>query len=556
MFNKIKSVFSISQKLQLAIIIFIYIIFVSVFGFAYRYDMYTDEVAYLRLAGYIAEGNFYQSVTGYWAPLITWCIAPFLTFGIDGLIIARIVIALWGLIFVIGIWLLTSKFNLSHSIKFIAVSIAALLIAYWIMEMITPDVLIAALLTYYLYIVTDPNILKQKKIAFLCGIFGGFAYLAKHYAFPFFLVHYPLILLLRACIVRDANRVPLKKIFVPLVIGMASFLVISSPYILLISSKYQRLTFGTTGSINHTVIGPKDISRYHPFMYGLHKPKSYAITIIEDPSEMDYKIWSPFENKEYFKYQINLSIGNIKFIYKNIHFYLFVFGVLSILFLPIAFLLNPLNHEKRFLYGWVIITFIIYCGGYILTYALYARYYWLILIVALLLSFHFFEELKNNLKVIIPETISHRRKSLLTVYILIVFVTVFTLRPGIAFLRTIKRIAVTEQINVFKQTADQLNALELPGPFAVVGNERIYVNIAVQTAYYMKKQFLGRTRSTDIEGITKELKVANANSLLVFNNLEIAQQLKTDKRYIFKTQLEKRKLMGVDTEIHVFILKQ
>lgn len=199
-----------------------------------------------------------------------------------------------------------------------------------------------------------------------------------------------------------------------------------------------------------------------------------------------------------------------------------------------------------------------YCGGYILTHALYPRYYWLILIVALLLSFHFFEELKNNLKVTIPETISHWRKSLLTVYILIVFVAAFTLRPGIAFLRTIKKIAVTEQINVYRQTAEQLNTLEFPEPFAVVGNSNLHVNIARQTAYYMKKQFLGRTRSTDIEGITKELKEANANSLLVFGDLEIVQQLKNDKRYIFKTQFNMGKLMKNDEEveeINVFILK-
>ncbi len=63
----------------------------------------------MHLAGYIAEGNFQQSISGYWGPLLNWYIAPFLFFGVDGLTSGRIVAALCGLGFVYGSWLLASS---------------------------------------------------------------------------------------------------------------------------------------------------------------------------------------------------------------------------------------------------------------------------------------------------------------------------------------------------------------------------------------------------------------------------------------------------------------
>jgi len=82
---KMKSLTSLTQKTQLIIIFLIYFIFALIFGFAYRFALNPDGIVELRLAGYIAEGKFLQSVTSSWPPLFSWLISPFFFIGIDGL---------------------------------------------------------------------------------------------------------------------------------------------------------------------------------------------------------------------------------------------------------------------------------------------------------------------------------------------------------------------------------------------------------------------------------------------------------------------------------------
>jgi len=102
-----KSVLPLStQKIQLTVILLIYLIFAIIFNFAYRYAVNPDGIVELRLAGYIAEGKFLQSVTSSWPPLFTWLVSPFLFFGFDGMVSARIVTALCGAGLLLSSWLL------------------------------------------------------------------------------------------------------------------------------------------------------------------------------------------------------------------------------------------------------------------------------------------------------------------------------------------------------------------------------------------------------------------------------------------------------------------
>ena len=88
----------------------------------------------------------------------------------------------------------------------------------------------------------------------------------------------------------------------------------------------------------------------------------------------------------------------------------------------------------------------------------------------------------------------------------------------------------------------------------------------------MKKQLLGRPISSDVEGITQELRIADARSLLVFDNLEVVERLKRDKRYRHvaskKFKEDKRYehaanriiseyeiITGWDDEVNIFTLK-
>ncbi len=147
-----KSVPLSNKNMYLTIIMLSYTVFALIFGFAYRYAINPDGISIIRLATYIAEGNFQYSISSSWSPLMSWLIAPFLYIGFDELTAARIIIALSGAGLIIGSWFLASRFDISHNLKFIALLIASLLTADWTIRNIGADILIAALLVWYLYI--------------------------------------------------------------------------------------------------------------------------------------------------------------------------------------------------------------------------------------------------------------------------------------------------------------------------------------------------------------------------------------------------------------------
>lgn len=564
--------FSPIKKSPLLTTVIFYIFLTSIFGYTFRYGMNPengfgvnpDIVSYLRLAGYIAEGNFQQSITGWWGPMLTWLLAPFLYFGVDGIISAKIVVASSGLGLLFSCALLTRRFISQHEIKLFALLIAALLISCWTTNEIalTPDLLLAAFIILYLYVVTKPDVLTNKKAAVLCGIVAGSAYLAKHYALPFFLVHFPSTLLLMGYIYKAEKAVVFKKILVQIVIGITAFFIITAPWIISISLKYDQVTIGTTGRANHAIMGPNNEIKEvygHISFHGLHKPDNdYTLNTWEDPSEMGYKSWSPFESKEFLIYQLKIIKNNLSTIFNYLlfksPFFSFSF-LIGILFLsPIAIFLNPLNNEKLFLYIWTLATLMIYASGYALTFSIGARYYYPIMIVILLIAFHFLEELKTGINKINTGITAVWKEKTLIFFLIITFTAAFTIKPGLKLFYTVRHLATVKHENVYRNVSDQLRTIDFPAPYAIKGFYRnVFIDLVV--AYYLDKQYLGGVISSDVNGITEELKNANARSLIIYDNLSIVKDLKTDKRYLHIKDLEKNKIAGRDKAINIFILK-
>jgi hypothetical protein len=573
MTDKTKSEFSSLNKNHLTVIFFFYAISALIFGFAYRFEINPDGISYISLAEHIVAGNLNESVSGIWAPLFTWLMSPFIFIGIDGLTTARMVIALSGAGVLLAGWLLTERFNISKHSQFLALLIAALLIADWSIRNIGPDLLIAALIIFYLYLSTDPDILENKKKAVLCGLVGALAYFAKHYAFWFFLAHFPLVLGLKAYIDRDKGFL-FKKYLTALIIGISVFLIVSSIWIMVLSAKFERFTISPSGNLVHAKVGPKDMDRRDPSFYGgLHKPiNAYSIHQFEDPAQIanEYKKWSAFESKEYFVHQLYLVKNNIKYIYghfvKNSPFftYPFIFGILVLI--PIALLTNSRFGEYKFLYCWIIITFGGYFSGHLLTYARGTKYFYPLMLLALFLYVHFIEGLINGLRDV--RYVSRNGKKLLTVYLVLIVSLAFTVKPGLHLLKSVNSIIAVEQVNPYWDIAEQVKTIEFSSPYAIIrSSQKSYTDYHI--AYYLKKQLLGRPLSNDVEGITKELKAVHAKSLLVFDNLEIVKKFKNDGQYLFlgskmlrkderywnATYIERDVITAWDENINVFALK-
>lgn len=534
--------------------------------------MNPDGLSMLRLAGYIAEGNFFRSVTTVWSPLMMWLVSPFLYFGFDGLSAARIVIALCGAALLYSTWLLSFRFEISPNMRFAAMCIAALLISLWTVQFISDDVIFAALILLYIYLATSQHIFTKKK-SFFCGIVAGLGYLAHHYALPFFLVHFPALLILKGYIDRDGSGIPWKKILTSWIAGMAGLIIIASLWVGMISIKYGELIISSKGGIAHAAVGPKDIDRRHPFFVGgLFKPKEpYAYHVYEDPSNVKFKTWSPFESREYFIHQLKLIKDNSVYILN--HFvnqspfftYPFVAGILVLI--PVIFLIRPLDKERRFLYSWVALTFAVYCSGFLLLIARSPRRFYALMLIFLLLVFHFMEELRKSL----ADFLSVKRMKLLNVYLLLIVIAAFTIKPGIQLVKSLRNVITFEQVNPYKEIAEQINTIEFPGPYAIIrSSQKITTDYYIN--YFLNKQLLGRPLSNDVDGINKELKVMDARSLVVFDHPELVNKLKNDERFIHIASKELIKdkryeqainisyqdheiITGWDKGINIFILK-
>jgi len=554
----------LKNKKGFILIFLLYGICSTIFALDYRYTINPDGIAQIRLAGYIAEGHFMRSVTQCWSPLFIWLMSPFRYIGLDGLTTARIVIALSGAGFLFSTWFFIRRFQLSEGLALLSLLISALLISYFSVQNIGADIPLAAILLFYMYLVTHPHILGNKRLPFLSGIVGGLSYLAHHYAFPFFVVHYPVTLIVRKYI---ATEQAWNKYLKSLIMGFLGFILVSSIWIGITTKKYGVLTFSYKGTVMNAAIAPKGTG--HPyFKGGLFKPRDpYALHVFEDPSEVKLTSWSPFENKEYFLHQIAIIRMNIDYIFK--HFirsspfftYPFMVGVLSLI--PIILLMAQMDREERFIYSWIVVTFLIYCSGFVLTLARSPRRFYVLMIIVVIFAFDLFSRLIK----LFDRKLQEPRKKILIAYLLLIITPAFSLKPFVHLVKSLKNIITIEYVNPYKDIADQINQVDFPAPMAFIrSSQKGYTDLYL--AYFINKQFLGRPRSRDIEGITNELRAVGCRSLLVFDNLGIVDKLKRDGRYLHLARIKLKKderywnfprikhdeITAWDREVNIFVL--
>ena len=221
-----------------------------------------DGVSYICLARNLAEGRAADSISSWWSPLISWCIAPLLAAGIDGLAAARLVLAAWGAVLLMSAIALAKRLADLRGLWLLPPALViALVAAHRAIREISPDVIVAACLMLYFSATLHPRLLESRWRQLLCGLLGGVAFLAKAYALPFVLVHFPFILLLRWWLGRagrhdDAEpadggapglRGPLKAWGV----GMIGLVLVAAPWIGVISCKDSGLTITSAGRGTH-----------------------------------------------------------------------------------------------------------------------------------------------------------------------------------------------------------------------------------------------------------------------------------------------------------------
>ncbi len=278
----------------------------TILGWHFRHALNPDAVAYLRIASYFSEGQFDLAISGYWGPLLSGLIALGQLCGLDSLVSARVVMGLSAVLFLWSSRRMFVALQLPERWQFPGLILVALASAWWSVQFITPDLLLSAMVLFAASHMLRDEWRNNYRAAFLAGGFWGLAYLTKAIALPLgFLalaVHCGRLVWERKASWQTARRSS----------GTTAVLmvIIAVPWVLTLSAKYGQITFSTAPPITHTLTGPPDQERYHPFARTFHQPAPGRITSWEEPSRMDYHRWSPWENWAYARHQIKVLAKN------------------------------------------------------------------------------------------------------------------------------------------------------------------------------------------------------------------------------------------------------
>ena len=352
----------------------------------------TDAIAYMRVAEYWSNGNFGLAVNGYWGPLLSWLMVPFLWLGVEPLLAGKLAMLISGAVFFHGSLFLVRSVGLRLIDELIVAWVLALTVPGWMSNHVTPDLLVAGLMAFALGQAVSPDWLANRRRAVGAGATWGLAYLAKAVALPVGVV---VSVLLALCwrLGQAENR---RESWRQLGVTLGLLALVAAPWITGLSLKYDKPTFSTSGPIAHAVVGPgNDRPAPHPFGSTIYKPEPGRVTAWEDPSRMDYDYWSPFASRENFSHQLSLIGRNAKTVSQFLASFsghgviLGWFGVGTLIFGCTFFVKRP--WAKNWLanrWRWMVIPLICLGGVYLPVYVMPVdqRYFYLFLPLIMILA--------------------------------------------------------------------------------------------------------------------------------------------------------------------------
>ncbi len=325
----------------------------------YRYQINQDAITYISIAQKYARGDWYNAINGHAYPLISWIMTPFIICGIDPLLSSKIINLAIGSVILCSVAAFCARLGLYKRLNVLCQLCILPGTLYFAYELITPDLLLAAILLFYHFCALSPAYSKKVRYGFLCGLIGGIAYLAKNYSLPFFLCHFPL---LNCWYYFKGSGLERKKISLAFISGMTVFLIICGTWSGMISMKYGKFTASNQGSVTMSAISP------HPWAgpdYLVEPPNSTAVSIWEDPQEaFTQQHWSPFLSRADFKYWLHLIWENLKIALWS--FFIFSpIGFCICLWYTLVAIRHPFSKPNDVVV-YIIVTCAIFASGYCL----------------------------------------------------------------------------------------------------------------------------------------------------------------------------------------------
>ncbi len=367
----------------------LYLIMAIVLFPHYKYFVDPDGESYTNIAVKYANGNFKDAINGFWSPMISWCIVPFLLVGLNKIIAAKVASVLIGFLSVFTFNIL-SNFSIKNKRLKIAVTFTAtgLLLLYSLFD-IAVDICLLAGLFFYFFLIFKDEYLQNVKQAILLGVAAAFCYFSKYYFFPFFLLHF------LVCIVffHKNNDWKIKNAAVVFI----SFFIFALPWIFFISQKYQiGLIYCTSGKIDISLELNNWVrninSSQHFFLF---PSNSSATDFTEDVFYVQGKYVSFFDSKSTILFEINHIKESLVAFWEIINqFSVFVFTLLLITAITVFQKTND-THQKKNLKIFLL-SMPVYCSGYWLMHGEY-RYYFILNFLTIIFGCVFIEQwILNN----------------------------------------------------------------------------------------------------------------------------------------------------------------
>jgi hypothetical protein len=473
----------------------------------------TDGVCFLRMVDYYAAGDFRHAVFGSWSPLGIWLAVPLRACGLGARVAFRVMIALWAGLAVGGAWRLGKRLGLGPRMLVASTACAALMIVEFSAGH-RVDLLVAALLLWYLDAVMDPRLLTSRHRAAAVGALGAAAYLAKFYGLPFFVAHFTVAVLVHGWAASEPGR--LRRMAASWSIGLATCALLAAPWVAVLSAKYGRLTFGTAvtaDSLAAHVRGeaPKDA------LVGLRRPPADAWCVWHDatldrtgpPSVPPAPLGRRLSDLVALGWRNRaVVLGHLASIDE------FRLALATLVLLPLAAWLTRRRRGAAAQYLLLFAAVGIYCVGYAMSYPFDRRYYWFVFLALTVTTFHIGEA--------VAAWFPERKQRSILAAIGTVLVISFAFHPVRMVRELLRRPPMGR---CYRELAERMDEWGVRGTVASVG--RNGWRSGMHVTYCLRAQYAGSAEAQDAAGIVREMHGAGAGTLLVWDRPRLLAALTT-----------------------------
>ncbi len=289
-----------------------------------------DAVAYLQLALHWREGTWDLAASAYWGPLFPWLSALAMSLVTEPIVAGRVVMAGSALGFIAGGAALLRALEVPAPACIAGVACLLVFAAAWSVQIMTPDLLVTALLMGGMAAALSPRFPERP---WLAGLLFGLGFYAKAVALPL-----GVALLLACGAWHLAQR---RRTIRATALAGVVLVLVAAPWIGLLSARQGAPSMGTAGSINLAIAGPHYVGaagdRFdpsHPAFTSFHAPREGRITAWEEATEMAYVRWSPLAEPGHLlrlvRYNVALTFATLR------GFDLFGIGLAAALIAPFA----------------------------------------------------------------------------------------------------------------------------------------------------------------------------------------------------------------------------